>query len=40
MLVKEKEGAGISWATADSTVVGTPLEDIHAFVETGRRYGV
>ncbi len=32
-------GGGYILGTADSTVVGTPLENIHAFVEAGRRYG-
>jgi len=32
-------GGGYILGTADSTVVGTPFENIHAFVEAGRRYG-
>jgi uroporphyrinogen-III decarboxylase len=33
------EGGGYILGTADSTVVGTPFENIHAFVEAGRKYG-
>jgi uroporphyrinogen decarboxylase len=32
-------GGGYILGTADSTVLGTPFEHIHAFVEAGRRYG-
>jgi len=32
-------GGGYVLGTADSTVLGTPFENIHAFVEAGRRYG-
>ena len=32
-------GGGYILGTADSTLVGTPLENIHAFVEAGRKYG-
>jgi uroporphyrinogen decarboxylase len=32
-------GGGYILGTADSTVLGTPLENIHAFVEAGRRHG-
>lgn len=33
-------GGGYILGTADSTVLDTPFENIHAFVEAGRRYGV
>lgn len=33
------EGGGYVLGTADSTVVGTPFENIHAFVEAGKKYG-
>jgi uroporphyrinogen decarboxylase len=33
------EGGGYILGTADSTVIGTPFENIHAFVETGLKYG-
>jgi uroporphyrinogen decarboxylase len=32
-------GGGYVLGTADSTVLGTPFENIHAFVGAGRRYG-
>jgi len=32
-------GGGYILGTADSTVLETPFENIHAFVEAGRRYG-
>ena len=32
-------GGGFILGTADSTLVGTPFENIHAFVEAGRKYG-
>jgi len=32
-------GGGFVLGTADSTVLDTPFENIHAFVETGRRHG-
>jgi hypothetical protein len=32
-------GGGYILGTADSTVMGTPFENIHAFVEAGRKYG-
>ena len=32
-------GGGYILGTADSTVIGTPFENIHAFVEAGRKYG-
>jgi hypothetical protein len=32
-------GGGYVLGTADSTVLGTPFENIHAFVEAGRRHG-
>jgi hypothetical protein len=32
-------GGGYILGTADSTVVGTPFENIHAFVQAGKRYG-
>lgn len=32
-------GGGFILGTADSTVAGTPFENIHAFVEAGRKYG-
>lgn len=33
------KGGGFILGTADSTIKGTPFENIHAFVEAGRRYG-
>ena len=33
-------GGGYILGTADSTVLDTPFENIHAFVEAGRRHGV
>jgi len=33
-------GGGYILGTADSTVLGTPFENIHAYVEAGRRHGV
>jgi hypothetical protein len=33
-------GGGYILGTADSTVLGTPFDNIHAFVEAGRRHGV
>jgi uroporphyrinogen-III decarboxylase len=33
-------GGGYILGTADSTVLGTPFENIHAFVEAGRRHGI
>jgi len=33
------EGGGYVLGTADSTVIGTPFENIHAFVEAGIKYG-
>jgi hypothetical protein len=33
-------GGGFVLGTADSTVLDTPFENIHAFVEAGRRHGV
>ena len=32
-------GGGFILGTADSTLIGTPFENIHAFVEAGRSYG-
>lgn len=32
-------GGGYILGTADSTVIGTPFDNIHAFVEAGRKYG-
>jgi len=32
-------GGGYVLGTADSTVAGTPFENIHAFVEAGRKHG-
>jgi len=32
-------GGGYILGTADSTVIGTPFENIHAFVEAGRKHG-
>ena len=32
-------GGGFVLGTADSTVLDTPFENIHAFVEAGRRHG-
>jgi hypothetical protein len=32
-------GGGYILSTADSTVIRTPFENIHAFVEAGRKYG-
>ncbi|MFH1969854.1 MAG: uroporphyrinogen decarboxylase family protein [Verrucomicrobiota bacterium] len=32
-------GGGFILGTADSTIVGTPFENIHAFVEAGKKYG-
>jgi uroporphyrinogen decarboxylase len=32
-------GGSYILGTADSTVIGTPFENIHAFVETGKKYG-
>jgi uroporphyrinogen decarboxylase len=32
-------GGGFILGTADSTLVGTPFENIHAFVAAGRKYG-
>jgi hypothetical protein len=32
-------GGGYILGTADSTVIGTPFANIHAFVEAGRKYG-
>jgi len=33
------DGGGYILGTADSTVIGTPFANIHAFVEAGRKYG-
>ncbi len=33
------EGGSYILGTADSTVIGTPPENIHAFVEAGMEYG-